>query len=117
MARSTPTIPISTIPSVDPKFSISNEDWQRIESAYGHAVPPDAREQIHGVMFQFLQFDEAEQRARPVSETQKRVERIKKAAAEFQKAVFEQEIGRDARIYANSLIKRHLKDARIRKSK
>ena len=114
MARSTPTIPISTLPSRDPKFSISNNDWQRIESAYGPAVPTDARKQIQRVMLQFLQFVEAEQRARPVSEARKRVERVKKAATEFKTAMFEQDIGRDARTYANSLIRLYFNDARVK---
>jgi hypothetical protein len=68
-------------------------------------------------MLQFLRFVEAEQSARPVSEARERVERVKRAAAEFQKAVFEQEIELNVRTYANGLIKLHLKDARIRKTR
>jgi hypothetical protein len=98
--------------SGDLKLSISNDDWQRIESAYGHAVPTNARERIHGAMLEFLRFVEAEHFAHPVSEARKRVERVKKAATEFKTAIFEQDIGLDARTYANHLIKLHFKDAR-----
>ena len=114
MARSTPTISISTLPSGDLKFSISNDDWKRIESAYGHVVPTKARKKIQRVMLQFFQFAEVEQRARPVSEARKRVERVKKAATELKTAIFEQDIGRDARTYANSLIRRYFNDARVK---
>jgi hypothetical protein len=64
-------------------------------------------------MLQFLQFVEAEHRARPVSEARKRVERVKKAAIEFKTAIFEQDVGRDPRTYANSLIRLYFNDARL----
>jgi hypothetical protein len=41
MARFTPKIPISTLSSSDLKLSISNEDWQRIESATSGARQVD----------------------------------------------------------------------------
>ncbi len=117
MPRFTLKIPISTLSSGEPKLSISNDDWQRIESAYGHAVPTNARERIHEALLEFLRFVESEQVAHPVSEARKRVERVKKAATEFKTAIFEQDVGLDARTYANHLIKLHFRDARIRNSR
>jgi len=116
MARVAPTIPIATLTGGDPKLSISNEDWQRIECAYGHAVPTTAREQIQGATLTFLFFVEGEQAARPVSEARDRVERLNKAALVFQKAVFDsnpQDISRDSRVYADHLVGRYFDDERI----
>jgi hypothetical protein len=77
----------------DPELSISDNDWKRIELAYGHPVPRNAREQIHGATLTFLFFVQGEQAARPVSEARTRVLQINKAAAAFQKAVFDLKIG------------------------
>jgi hypothetical protein len=115
MARFAPTIPIATLSGGDPEFSISNDDWRRIELAYGHAVPRTAREQIHGATHTFLLFVEVEQAARPISEARDRLLQLKKAAAVFQTVVFDnpQDSGWDSRVYADRLVKRYFDDARI----
>jgi hypothetical protein len=68
MARFTPTIPIATLSRADPKFSVSTDDWQRIEAAYGFELSTEVREQIHRATLKFLLFIEAEQTARPMVE-------------------------------------------------
>jgi hypothetical protein len=116
MPQVTPTIPIASVRGGDPELSISNEDWKSIEFAYGHDVPTTAREQIYDATLRFLFFVEGEQAARPVSEARKRIERLKKAASVFQKAVFDynpQDIGRDSRVYADHLVGRYFDDERI----
>jgi hypothetical protein len=116
MARSAPTIPITTLTGGDPELSISTRDWKRIESAYGRAVPTTAREEICAATFRHLLFVEGEQAASPVSQARKRIEQINKAAAKFQKVVFDnpQDSRRDSRIYADELIKRHFNNPRLR---
>jgi hypothetical protein len=115
MACIAPTIPIATLSRGDPKLSISNDDWRRIELAYGHAVPMTAREQIRGQTLTFLFFVEGEQVARPISEAKDRILQLKEAAKAFQETAFDnpQDSGRDARVYADHLVKRYFDDARI----
>jgi hypothetical protein len=115
MARFAPTIPVATLSSGDPELSISNDDWKRIELAYGHAVPLTAREQICAATLTFLFFVEGEQVARPISEARDRILQLKEAATAFQEAVFDnpQNSRRDARIYADHLVKRYFDDPRI----
>jgi hypothetical protein len=115
MTRFVPTIPIATLSGGDPEFSISNDDWRRIELAYGHAVPMAAREQIRAATLTFLLFVEGEQTARPISEARNRILQLKEAATAFQEVVFDypQDSGWDSRVYADHLIKRYFDDARI----
>src|SRR5262245_23486659 len=116
MPRVTPTIPIASLSGGDPELSISNEDWKRIELAYGHDVPTTAREQIYNATMTFLFFVEGEQAARPVFEARKRIERLEKAASAFQRAIFDrnpQDVGRDSGVYADHLVGRYFNDERI----
>ena len=115
MARFAPTIPIATLSGGDAELSISNDDWRRIELAYGRAVPITAREQIRGATVTFLLFVEGEQVARPISEARDRILQHKEAAAAFQEAVFDnpQDSGWDSRVYADRLVERYFDDARI----
>jgi hypothetical protein len=116
MPQVTPTIPIASLSGGDPELSISNKDWKRIELAYGHDVPATARKQIYNATLTFLFFVEGEQAARPVSEARKRIERLKKAASVFEKAVFDhnpQDVGRDSRVYADHMVGRYFDDQRI----
>ena len=115
MARFAPRIPIATLSGGDPELSISNDDWSRIEPAYGHAVPITAREEIRAATRRFLLFVEAEQAARPISEARDRILQFIQAAAAFQEAVFDnpQDSGWDSRVYAERLVKRYFDDTRI----
>ena len=117
MARAASTISIATIAGGYPGLTISDGDWQRIESAYGRALPIDVREQICEATVSLLLFVEGEY-GRPVSEARDRVVRIKKVAAEFQETIFgnPQDTRWDARNYADHLIKRNFQDPRIRNS-
>jgi hypothetical protein len=115
MARFAPTIPIATLSGGEPELSISNDDWRRIELAYGHAVPMAAREAIRAATLTFLLFVEGEQTARPISEARDRILQLKEAATALQEAVFDnpQDSGWDSRVYADRLVKRYFDDARI----
>jgi len=115
MARFASTIPIATLKGGDPELSISNDDWSRIELAYGHAVPTTARDAIRAATFTFLLFVEVEQAARPISEARDRILQIKEGATAFQKAAFDnpQDSGWDSRVYADRLVNRYFDDARI----
>src|SRR5262245_4709048 len=115
MARFAPTIPIATLCGGDPALSISNDDWRRIEVAYGHVVPMTAREQIRGATLTFLFFGEGEQVARPISEARDDILQLRKIATAFQEAVFDnpQGSGWDSKVYADHLVKRYFHDARI----
>jgi hypothetical protein len=68
--------------------------------------------QIRQATLKFLSFTEVEKVARPVAEARARVVRIKKAAIELQKVLFDnpQDDGWDARSHADYLINRYSKD-------
>jgi hypothetical protein len=113
--RFTQRIPVSTVSGAEPTFSIAKADWQKIEIAYGYAVPTNAREQIHDATVSFLRFAESEQVARPVSEARQQLATVKKAAVDLLDALFEnpQDDGWDARQYATHLLERCFREAGI----
>jgi hypothetical protein len=113
VARRTPTIPIATVSGGNPEPSIADTDWQRIETAYGLKLLPGVRKQLYQATCAMLWFVPPEQIAQPVSASRRRVERIKKAAAEFKDAVFEN--SPDAYgYYENHLFNRRFNDQRVK---
>jgi hypothetical protein len=113
MVRVAPTIPVATTRGGDPQLVISDDDWRRIEAAYGRPLPAEVREQIRDATLSFLMFVEGEQAAQPVSVARAHVERVKKAAAKLCHVVVEnpQDSAWDARNYANRLIGQNFNDA------
>jgi hypothetical protein len=111
MARVAPKIPIAIGRNCsDPQLAILNADWQRIEKAYGRKLSDELRKQIYGATLTFLFVVEGEQSAQKASVARARIERVKKAAAEFDKVIFEipKDGACDAHNYANALINPNL---------
>src|SRR5262249_27634700 len=116
MAQFKPRIPIVSASEHDPELAIADADWQRIQKAYGKELSPDVRQRIYEVTYVYLLFVKIEPSAQPVSDARDRVERIKKAVADFQEAIFEyseSDVG-DATRYAVHLINRSFDDPRIK---
>jgi hypothetical protein len=116
MAQFTPKIPIASVAGGDPELTIADADWEHIQKAYGTELLPEMRKQIYEATNDFLRFVKTEYSAQPVSAARHRVKRIKKAAADFQEAIFEysqSDVG-DATLYANHLINRSFDDPRVK---
>jgi len=56
-----------------PRVGITDPDWQRIESAYGQKLSPQARRDIQGRTQKFVDRDEFEQNAEPVSDARDQI--------------------------------------------
>lgn len=115
MAQVTPRIPIASVSGGDPKLTITEENWQRIQDAYRSDLSPDLRKKIYEATIAFLQFVPFEQTAQPVSIARQKIKRVRKAATALQKAILEhpQSDAGDATLYATRLINRYFDDGSI----
>ena len=115
MAQVTPKIPIASVSGGDPKLTITEENWQRIQDAYRSDLSPDLRKKIYEATIAFLQFVPFEQTAQPVSIARQKIKRVRKAATALQKAILEhpQSDAGDATLYATRLINRYFDDGSI----
>jgi len=64
-------------------FSISDEDWKKLETHYGYAIPPDLRSAVVAKTQTMRWRSEARQSTLPTREAIKRIARIKRAAVEW----------------------------------
>jgi hypothetical protein len=105
MGKRAPRLPVAS--AERKRVIITDSDWQRIESAYGHKLPPEARRDIHEKTQEFVDRAEFEQNAEPVSDASDRISTIMDAASSLRSALDGGD--HDADIYACTLIKRHLR--------
>jgi len=97
-----------------PEINCTAEDWTRIERAYGDKLPGELRQQIVEATATFVTFEVFERTAEPLSWAIDRIQRVKKGAAQFYKALFEDPRHEsDAHVYANHLMKRHFEEPRL----
>jgi hypothetical protein len=87
--------------------AITDSDWQRIESAYGRELSPEARRDIHEKTQEFVDRAEFEQNAEPVSDARDRITIIERAASSLRSALDGGD--HDADGHARTLIKKHLR--------
>jgi hypothetical protein len=111
--RVTPTIPIATPGARVLINSFTNDDWQRIEAAYGYSVPVTAREQIQSATLKFAFSAELEGVAQPVKESREHLLDIKHVMAAACDKLFKnpQDERWDSRCYANRLLERNVREA------
>ena len=64
-----------------PDFKVSGPAWEKLEIAYRHAVPQQARAEIIAATTRMVCLTQAALSARPLSETTKRIDQFEKAAA------------------------------------
>jgi hypothetical protein len=102
-----PVPKLSVASAVRERLTISDRDWQRIESAYGQELLPEARRAIHEKTQEFVDRAEFEQNAEPVSDAHDRISTILGAASSLRSAL--DGGNHDADIHACTLIKKHLR--------
>jgi hypothetical protein len=114
MARFAPKLPVAS--AERERVTISDGDWQSIESAYGQKLSLEARRDIHEKTQEFVDRAEFEQNAEPVSDARDRITTIIGAASSLRSAI---DSGvHDADIYACRLIRKHLwKQSEAKKQK
>jgi hypothetical protein len=105
MGKRAPRLPVAS--AERERVIITDSDWQRIESAYGHQLPPEARRDMDEKTQEFVDRAEFEQNAEPVSDASDRISTIIDAASSLRSALDGGD--HDADIYACTLIKRHLR--------
>jgi hypothetical protein len=111
MARSVRTLPIASAAG-DPNFSIADDDWRKIEKAYGHILSPTVRRKILKVTFEFVYFEVFERTAAPVSGSIDRIKSIDNALKEpFLTLHAPSDV---TKVYADHVVKRHFNDPRLR---
>jgi hypothetical protein len=109
MVKRIPKLPIATV-SGRPQLLLSNDDWQRIEKAYGSPLRVEVREQIVEATRTFLISGEAEVIARPLAEASQRLAEIRKAAIQLRNVLINDAPNDewDSRHHAHHLINRFL---------
>jgi hypothetical protein len=86
---------------------ITDNDWQRIEKAYGQKLSPEVRRDIREKTQEFVDRAEFEKNAEPVSDARDRINTIMGAAGSLRSALDGGD--HDADVYARTLIKKHLR--------
>ena len=78
MARSAPTIPIASA-SGKPNFTLTEQNWQKIERVYRNSLSSDVRNRILKATTSFVSFEVFERNAEPLRAAIERIQSIKKA--------------------------------------
>ena len=93
-----------------PQLKISKNDWQKIETAYGHPIATPLRRRILIATREYLDWVEFEQKADPTAKCEKRIDSIKKAVGIFRRAVLAcpAGFGPQANFVAMRLISMHM---------
>jgi hypothetical protein len=111
MPRVAAKLPIAST-FCEPNLDITDGDWLRIEQVYGHQLSAEIRRQILEATTSFVYCEVFDRSAEPRSWAAKRIDRVRKAAGQFYKALLEgPQTG--ARFYADYLIRQYLKDPRL----
>jgi hypothetical protein len=105
MGKRTPKLPVAS--AERRKVTISEDDWKRIEKAYGRKLSPEARRDIHEKTQEFVDRAGFEQNAEPVSDACDRISTIARAADSLRSALNDGD--HDADVHARTLIKKHLR--------
>jgi hypothetical protein len=105
MARS--RLPLAAVSGRAAEFSPTDEEWKRLEQAYGHKFSGAIRQRICEATTNFLRFEPFERAAEPRSLARKQVLAFQQAAKAVHEAWFTVP-ATTATVYAHHLIKRHL---------
>jgi Ca2+-binding RTX toxin-like protein len=105
MGKRVPKLPVASAERI--KVTISEDDWKRIEKAYGLKLSPEARRDIHEKTQDFVDHAGFAQNAEPASDARDRISAIAKAADSLRSTLNGGD--HDADVYARTLIKKHLR--------
>jgi hypothetical protein len=105
MGKRAPRLPVAS--AERERITISDSDWQRVESVYGQKLSPGARRDIHEKTQEFVDRAEFERHAERMSDARNRISTIVEAASSLRSAL--DGGNHDADIYARTLIKKHLR--------
>jgi hypothetical protein len=110
MPRRTRKLPsISTKHSADPDFTISDVDWQRIETAYGEQLSESVRTAILHAMRTFVSLERLEHSGPPIAHAERAIQRCKDAAEKFRDLMLTP--GSNAEVCARYLILKNFGNA------
>jgi hypothetical protein len=109
MPRTTPKLPLA---STGGKLTIPIADavWCRIETAYGGKLSAKVRKSMHEATESFIEWEEFERKAEPLSKPKDHLVLLRKAASQLQEKMMGGGLGVDSRVYANHFIKKHFHD-------
>jgi hypothetical protein len=108
MPRTTPKLPIARGFAV-PTLHITEVDWKRIESAYGHALGDALRQDVLEVTEKYLDWAGPEVTAQTLAGAMSRAQDIRQTILQLHRTVFgvKKEL-HDADAYVRSLLRNHL---------
>jgi len=109
MTRRVPLLPIASADS-EPKFSITDNDWEKIQKSYGHELIPEVRQLIQQVSTQFVRFEIFEQKAERLQPALDAVSSVQDAVIALQNALCSIAGASDTMVYAARLIKSNFDD-------
>ncbi len=91
---------------------ITDRDWERIESNYGHPIPRDLRDKIQQSTQAFASSAICEVRAADVVDARKATKTLLSSGKAFQRAITEP-TEMDGRFYAFHLVRNYIRDDRL----
>jgi hypothetical protein len=110
MPRRRPKIPLATAVGPRPKASLKIADWERIERAYGRALPLPARAAVLKITDEYLGVAMFEPTAEPIRDTAKRLKQVQRGAQLLMQALAKCDESSATAVYATRLIERHATD-------
>jgi hypothetical protein len=114
VARRSPKLPLASGGGSDPAITISDTDWQRIETAYGASLPGDVRAEIFRAIEAFLFLDSFERRAELSAKGKVILEAHDRAATRFFNELFVgASAASDEGVYAHYLIENNFKASQL----
>ena len=104
MGKRAPTLPVSRKRSAPNDFALSDDDWRRLETAYGRQLIAGVRAAILAATKTFLSYEEAERTVEPRSDAKKWAKTCKAAADKLWRAMTISSKERDAPAFAQGLV-------------
>jgi hypothetical protein len=96
-------IPRITVCAVKP-FSLSDENWQKVDAAYGQSIPSEARSQIELATTAFLRVANAEKNTGLMDDALRRASHLRECASQLIDAIGDRPIGDVIRGYVDEAL-------------
>jgi hypothetical protein len=100
VSKPRPKIPRIRFGAVQP-ISLTTENWNAVEAAYGRSLSEEVRSQILQVTNQFLQFADAEKNIGDMDDAIQRAQRLRESAQRLVNAISERPMGDITRDYVD----------------
>ncbi|MDR6304556.1 hypothetical protein GGQ85_002266 [Nitrobacter vulgaris] len=113
MGRPARKLPLSSAVGNSPQFSLTDQDWAKVEIAYGQTLPTAVRQSIVETTNKFLEWEVFERNACALSPAVDLVKSINVASNSLRQKL--SRAGGDAGAFGQSVLKEHFRSVHFRK--